>query len=237
MKKTTSRNALAAASLLLAAACSELPQEPTLAAHYDPSFAVVGSAFSDDFTVFDETRWQRNSHPLGRGPLLASNVVPGDGLVSLMVSSSDYSGAEIMSRSAYGSGTFTVRGRCNVPSGAICAFFLYEAGPKSRADEIDIEIIPVTGEIWFTVWSNGRRTFSTSRLLSFDPAAALHTYSLQRSASEVRFSVDGVVLASFASRNKLPQTVMPLLANAWWPTWLNPAGGAGAWEIDFISVS
>jgi beta-glucanase (GH16 family) len=179
--------------------------------------------------------WALSSHSLGRGSLLPTNVIQTNGFMSLRVHGNDRSGAEIMSREAYGAGMFTVKGRCNVPPGALCAFFLYETGVGDRADEIDIEIIPANREIWFTIWNQGQRTFYSSKLLAFDPATAFHTYSMQRAAGQVSFSVDGVVMQTFEG-DRLPLTVMPLFANAWWPIWLNPVRDTGQWEIDHISV-
>lgn len=182
-----------------------------------------------------EADWERSAHSLGRGTLLPDNVTHADGIAHLQVRSHDVSGAEIVSRNRYGSGTFTLKGRCAVPSGAICAFFLYEAG-QAHADEIDIEIIPGSGEIWFTVWQKGRRVYHSSQMLPFDPAS-WHTYSLHRTAREIRFIVDDVVMATFASDTEMPSAIMPLLANAWWPEWLEPGEGGGAWEIASVDFA
>lgn len=227
---------IVASAAMYLAACSELPQEPEL---YDGGIlasAVTGAAFSDEFGSFDESRWIRSSHWLGRGPLLPTNVEPGSGFVNLMTRSDGYSGAEIMSREQYGAGKFTINARCGVPSGAICAFFLYEIGVGDRADEVDIEIIPATNRIWFTTWRRGRRTHYSSHVLPFDAASAYHTYAFERAASEIRFLVDGVLIQRFVNSRKLPQAIMPVFANAWWPTWITPTSGTGGWNIDYIKV-
>lgn len=228
---------LAMASLAVyLTACSELPEEPELFAGSRLASSVAGAAFTDDFSFFDESRWVRSSHTLGRGPLLPANVESGSGFVSLMTRSEDFSGAEIMSRELYGAGRFTIHARCAVPDGAICAFFLYEIGVGNRADEIDIEIIPSSGQIWFTTWKRGRRVNTSSHALTYDPAAAYHSYAFERTATEIRFFVDGVERHRYANRKRLPDALMPVFANAWWPTWITPGTGSGGWEIDSIRV-
>src|SRR5438552_2445312 len=78
--------------------------------------------------VFAQIHWQRSANALGRGSLLPANVAQSHGNIILTARATDYSGAEIVSDKAYGPGTFTVKGRCSVPTGALCAFFLYEPG-------------------------------------------------------------------------------------------------------------
>jgi beta-glucanase (GH16 family) len=219
--------------------CSSDVLGPTTAADRVIRFAAVmaaGSEFTDDFDAFDETRWYKSHHILGRGPLRPENVVVEGGSAHLVTRSSGFEGAEIMSLATYGLGTFSARARCAAPAGTICAFFLYQTGVGDRADEIDIEILGATREIMFTLWVKGRRTAHARKLLSFDPATSFNTYTIQRSTNEVKFFVNGVVMQSFKGRNKVPQASMPLFANSWWPTWLTPATGDGTWELDQVTA-
>lgn len=101
----------------------------------------------------------------------------------------------------------------NAPKGTLCTLFMYQVGVGDRADEIDIEIISGSREIWFTTWIAGKRVNHASRTLRFDPSSGFHTYTIQRAASEIRFLVNGELLHSFrhANAKKLPQAAMPLL--------------------------
>lgn len=232
------RARVCATAVLGMAACSDLPLAPEVDTGLvvSPSFALVGTAFSDGFSGFDAARWGTSSHTLGRSALNPANVVIAGDSVRLQTTSNPYEGAEIWTRDLYGTGTFSVRGRCAVPAGALCAFFLYEGGVGDRADEVDIEILGGTRTIYFTTWVRGRRTNHRSATLPFAPDQAMHSYTIVRDVAEIRFLVDGAELARFAKKQRLPQARMPILANAWWPTWLTPAGGSGAWVIDQIAA-
>jgi hypothetical protein len=221
-------------ALMAPMACSDLPNSPESAV--EPSLALVGTAFTDDFGSFDATRWGRSTHTLGRSPLNPANIVIAGDSVRLNTTSNPYEGAEIWTWEQYGTGTFTVRGRCAVPAGALCAFFMYQGGVGDAADEIDVEILGGTRTIWFTTWVRGKRTNHRAVTLPFAPDAGMHSYTIVRNTAEIRFLVDGVERAKFKGKAKLPQAKMPLYANAWWPTWLTPAGGTGAWVIDRIAA-
>jgi beta-glucanase (GH16 family) len=225
-----------AAAVLGVTACSDLALEPPAYQQVTASFALVGSAFDDGFSTFDDARWSKSAHTLGRGPLDPANVVIEGDSVRLETPSNPYEGAEIRTWEQYGTGTFTARARCAVPAGAVCAFFMYQIGVGDRADEIDIELIGGTRTIWFTTWVRGRRTNHRSATLPFDPALGMHTYSIVRDAAALRFIVDGAEMARFKSRSKVPKATMPIFANAWWPTWLTPSAGSGAWVIDYIAA-
>lgn len=217
-------------------ACSDLPLAPELNTDPPPSFALVGTAFSDGFGFFDTARWGRSTHTLGRSQLVPANVQIAGDSVRLVTSSGPYAGAEIWTWQQYGTGTFDIRGRCGVPSGAVCAFFMYETGVGDFADEIDIEILGGSRTIWFTTWVRGKRTNHKELTLPFNPALAMHTYTIVRGTSEIAFLVDGMERAKFKGKGKLPQAVMPVFANAWWPTWLTPVTGSGEWVIDNIAA-
>ncbi len=103
--------------------------------------------------------------------------------------------------------------------GSISAFFLYE-GDRRRNDEIDIEIMnDGSGDVWFTTWVAGHRTNHTRYTLPFDPGAGFHDYGIAWERNRVRFLVDGVQVEEFATG--VPKDAMYVMANAWWPTWLD----------------
>lgn len=221
---------------LATSACSDLagPLEPMP----DGAASVLpaSAAFTEDFTTLDGGVWVRSAHTLGRGPLMPGNVTVSEGRAVLRAIRSGFEGAEIHTVATWGAGSFTARARCASPRGTVCAFFLYQTGVGDAADEIDIEIISGTREIWFTTWVAGRRTSAAKKVLAFDPAQEFHTYTIVRNAGDIRFLVDGRQLHSMKGKGKVPQAAMPLFANTWWPTWLTPSDADGTWEIDRIEV-
>lgn len=226
--------------VLALAACSDSPFEPLDSAAPEtplPAAAALNPASpSEPFELFNDGLWYRSTHVLGRGPLMPANVTVAGGQLRLALNADGYQGAEIGSRTNFGAGSYAARLRCGAPSGALCAFFFYQGGVGDAADEIDIEILGATREIWFTTWVRGRRTNHAARTLAFDPAAATHEYAIVRTGSRVTFYVDGQEYVSF--RKKVPTSRMVLLVNAWWPTWLTPTGATtGSLDVDWIDWS
>jgi beta-glucanase (GH16 family) len=220
--------------VLALTACVDSPVAP--GAEHAPAGALSPVSPSESFDGFDGATWLKQEHVLGRGWLLASNVAVESGQLRLRMDGSGWQGGEIASRAVFGSGSYAARLRCGAPQGALCAFFFYQPGVGDHADEIDIEILGGTREIWFTTWTRGRRTNHASRTLPFDPAAAAHDYAIVRAASSVAFYVDGREYVRF--RKKLPTSRMALLVNAWWPTWLTGmAGSTGTLDVDWIDWS
>lgn len=222
------------------AACSDAPFEPVADPAAEPAIPVAAAldpaAPLEPFNAFNGELWLRQEHLLGRGPLLAGNVTVEESQLHLALNAAGYQGGEIASLRDFGTGAFAASMRCGAPSGALCAFFLYQRNAGNRADEIDIEILGATRTIWFTTWSSGRRTNHTSRTLTFDPASGNHTYGIVRTGSSVVFYVDGQEYARF--RKKLPTAQLALLVNAWWPTWLTPAEATtGSLDVDWIDWS
>ena len=224
---------------LACAACADAPFDPVDEARPEtppPVAAALNPATPlEPFDLFDESVWLRQEHVLGRGPLLAANVTVEEAQLHLALSAAGYQGGEIASRRDFGTGAFAASLRCGAPSGALCAFFMYQRNAGNRADEIDIEILGATRTIWFTTWSSGRRTNHASATLPFDPAADTHAYGIVRTGSSVAFYVDGQEYARF--RRKLPSAPLALLVNAWWPTWLTPSAGTGMLDVDWIDWS
>jgi endo-1,3-1,4-beta-glycanase ExoK len=193
---------------------------------------------TDDFDHLDADVWLVSSHALGRGPLRPELAVAGDGVLRLGTRRAGFPGSEVRTRTTWLYGSFTARARCTAPAGTLCTLFLYQTDVGDRADEIDIELLSGTREVWFTTWLAGRRVDHAMRVLPFDPSAGFHTYTIERTPNEIRFSVNGTVLHRFShrSRNKLPQAAMPLFMNTWWPAWLEPVGEDGTWEIDSVEI-
>ena len=210
--------AAAAAVLALAAACSDMPTDPSSDAGLARSPGSASTAFSEEFDGTAFAGWQMDTHPLGRGSVRVENVRLGGGLAALSLSAGAYDGAEVYTAGRHGTGAYTARMRTPDAPGSISAFFLYQ-GVAGGNDEIDIEIFnDGTRRIMFTTWVAGNETNNVVRTLPFDPAAGLHDYRIEWSAKAVRFRVDGVLMQEF--RRGIPRNAMYLMANTWWPTWL-----------------
>jgi beta-glucanase (GH16 family) len=153
----------------------------------------------------------------GQSPVRAGNVTTYGGQLVLTLPADRWDGGEVLSSRRVRYGSYEARLRSSSAPGSITAFFLYE-GARSGNDEIDIELIGGTQRILFTVWLRGRQVHHHEETLPFDPSAGFHDYRIDHARNAVRFSVDGVELASFFS--PLPSAQMHVMANAWWPTWL-----------------
>jgi beta-glucanase (GH16 family) len=224
--------------LLVASACTEL--SPLGVDDSAMSVATISSAarFADEFGALDPAVWSLSTHNLGRGPLNPDNVTVAAGHVALATRISGFEGAEIRSQQVWTTGSFSARGRCAAPIGTLCTLFMYQLGVGDRADEIDIEIISGTREIWFTTWVAGKRMNHAEVTLPFDPAGGFNTYAIDRSPKEIRFLVNGVLMHRYkhSGRGKVPTSAMPLFLNTWWPTWLAPSQANGVWEIDWVEI-
>jgi beta-glucanase (GH16 family) len=215
-RRTTRAAALAA--MALAAACSDMATDPSLTPELARSPGAAAASSTEEFDGPAFGGWTTDTHPLGRGQVLAANVALGGGLAALSLSAGAYDGAEILTAARYGVGAYEARMRTPDAPGSVSAFFLYQ-GVVGGNDEIDIEIFnDGTRRIMFTTWVAGRETNNVIKTLPFDPAAAMHDYRIEWSAKVVRFRVDGVVMQEF--KRGIPKNSMFVMANTWWPTWL-----------------
>ena len=173
--------------------------------------------FTDDFDTFDETRWTKGSHKLGRSNLDPANVSVNGGNLGIKLPARTTNGGEISSDALYGQGSYAARMKLpNAPS-SITGFFLYE--PPDYASEIDIEIYNDTSrKIMFSTYAGGKQTHTQTMTLPFDPTTGFHDYRFDYAPGSVRFYADGVLMKEWT--DGLPQTSMHLYANAWFPTWL-----------------
>ena len=179
--------------------------------------------------ILRESDWVAEERPLGAGVVSPAHVRVHDDAVRLVADGPSRTGAALRTRDAFLEGTFRASLRCAAPAGAVCAFFLYQLGAGDAADEIDIELIAGTRDVWLTTWVAGERSNHAVVRLSFDPAAAFHEYEIDWRVGGVVFRVDGVEVGRFGSR--VPARAMSLWANAWWPDWLQPSAQRGDLEI------
>jgi len=193
-----------------------------------------GTSFRDDFDSFDETRWLKSGHVLGRTDLDPQNVLVNNGQLRLQIPALTTGGAEIESQEYYGYGTYKARIRTADAPSSITGFFLYRS-PDYYA-EIDIEVYnDGTGKVDFVTYADGQRTHYVGRDFRFDPSADFHTYRFDYTPGAVRFHVDGNLKQVWT--DGLPQGSMKLLVNTWFPSWLEglPPLTSKATRLDWIS--
>jgi beta-glucanase (GH16 family) len=176
-----------------------------------------GTSFRDDFNSFDESRWIKSDHVLGRTDFAPENVVVSNERLGLQIPALTTGGAEIESQEYYGYGTYKARIRtANAPS-SITGFYLYRS-PDFYA-EIDIEVYnDGTGNIDFVTYANGQRTHHVTRDFRFNPSADFHTYRIDYLPGAVKFSIDGNLKQVWT--DGVPDVSMKLLVNTWFPSWL-----------------
>lgn len=189
-------------------------------------------AVRESARAFDGADWTREAMPLGASTVVPDNVVLDDRVIRLVADGAHRTGAAVRTRSTYDAGDFRASMRCSAPRGAVCAFFLYQTGVGDRADEIDIELLAGTPDIWLTTWVRGERTNHERITLPFDPADGFHVYGMAWHDGVVAFEVDGIELHRFVGR--VPDARMSLFANAWWPTWLDRSAARGELEVEWI---
>ena len=178
---------------------------------------VIPSLLEEPFDTWDASRWLTGNHALGRGWVRSENVAVRSGQLFLTLAAGTLYGGELLSSRRVRYGTYQARLRSSAAPGSITAFFLYE-GVRSGNDEIDIELIGGTRRILFTVWVRGRQVHHREANLPFDPSAGFHDYRIDHARNALRFYVDGAEMAHFST--SLPGAQMHVMANAWWPVWL-----------------
>jgi beta-glucanase (GH16 family) len=174
-----------------------------------------GVSFRDDFDSFEEAKWIKSQHALGRGRFVPDNVSAGNGKLRLKIPARTLDSAEIESKAAYGYGSFVARMKTPVAPSSITGFYLYRS-PDFEA-EIDIEIYN-DGTADYVTYAGGKKTHLVSKKLPFDPRKRFHTYRIDYYPTVVRFYVDGALVQRYTTG--LPQGPMKLLVNTWFPGWL-----------------
>jgi endo-1,3-1,4-beta-glycanase ExoK len=175
--------------------------------------------FTDNFDSFDETRWTKGDHKLGRRSYLdPDNVSVSDGNLQIRLPKRSLEGGEILSDNLYGYGSYSARMKLPDAPSSITGFFLYKS--PDYESEIDIELYnDSSGRIMFTTYAGGARTHTGTLPLGFDPTAGFHEYAFSYDQSSITFYVDGQPKKTW--NNGLPTTSMHLMVNAWFPSWLD----------------
>lgn len=187
----------------------------------------------ETFRERDRQAWRVSTHPLGRGRFEARNVHFGQTGLTIDMPQGQLDGGEVQSTTLVGDGTATARLRSAANQGSVSAFFLYvHDAATDTSDELDFEVLAVPAgqhpRALVTVWRIGSKTPADQRSvpLDFDPAQALHEYTIERAGGTVVFRIDGRQV--FRSTKAPTQPLRPIF-NAWYPTWQDPtqppAGG------------
>ena len=162
--------------------------------------------------------WQPGGHALGRGRVRPQNVIASGAGFRLRLPAGRCDGAEVRSGDRVSYGEYSARMRTPHAPGSLSALFLYQDVPGGN-DEIDLEIYnDGSRRALLTSWIAGKAVREARLELPFDPAAAVHEYTIRWSPREIVFLADGAVLRRFTSG--IPASPMRVMANAWWPTWL-----------------
>ena len=171
--------------------------------------------------------WVAGANSLGRGRFDPANVRAGDDGVRLVLPAGRLDGGQVVSAGRYAEGRFRAEVRVARAAGSLSALFLYEDVPGEANDELDVEVFgDGSRRVLLTAWVDGVRTRSAEHLLPFDPHDGVHEYGFDWRPGEARLVVDGRVLEHWS--DGVPRRPMRLMANAWWPRWLE--GGAPAEE-------
>lgn len=187
------------------------------------TLAVAGVAlasvpnYRDDFNRFNEARWDKGNHRLGRSHLDPANVNVVKGELRLRLPANTTNGGELVSDELHGYGSYTARIKVPRAPSSITGFFLYAA--PDLASEVDIEIFnDRSRRVMFTSYKDGNKVTDTIRL-PFYPTRGFHNYRFDYSPRAIKFYVDGK-LKKRMFRN-VPDEPMHLLTNAWYPDWLS----------------
>ena len=175
--------------------------------------------FTDNFDSFDETRWTKGDHKLGRRSYLdPDNVSVSDGNLQIRLPKRSLEGGEILSDNLYGYGYYSASMKLPEAPSSITGFFLYKS--PDYESEIDIELYNDSSRrIMFTTYAGGAQTHTETLPLGFDPTAGFHEYAFSYDQSSITFYVDGQPKKTW--NNGLPTTSMHLMVNAWFPSWLD----------------
>lgn len=196
-----------------------------------PAAFSVGTA-AQGFAAGGAT-WHAGNHALGRGTVRPANLVLGEPIL-LRLPGGSCDGAELRSDGRYGEGVYTIRMKTPLAPGSLSAFFLYE-DVRGGNDEVDIEI-PNDGSrrVLLNVWVRGDQTHRAELRLPFDPAAGYHDYTIELRQDRLRFLADGALLREFTSR--LPTRPMRVMANLWWPRWMECSRAEGEMLVERVRV-
>lgn len=175
------------------------------------------SGFADGFSVFQNARWSKGDHQLGRSYLDPKNVFVRRGNLFLKTPAHTLDGGELYSNNLYRYGDYSARMRVPYAPTSITGFFLYTS-PDFQS-ELDVEIFnDHSRRISFTTYSGGSMTHTDTMRLPFDASAGYHRYFFRYAPHSLSFYVDGKLTKRWT--RGLTRDPMRLIANTWYPNWL-----------------
>ncbi|MBF8437496.1 family 16 glycosylhydrolase [Halanaerobiaceae bacterium Z-7014] len=161
-----------------------------------------------------------SNHELGLGEVISDNVVEADDSMVLVSPENNFDGGQKRTVDRIGYGSYIANLKTDYAAGSYTAFFMYQ-GVAEKNDEIDIEIYnDGSRRVDFVIWKDGVRTNYVQRKLDFDPTADFNEYRIDYQPDYVAFFINGELMALFT--DDIPGSEMYLLANHWWPEWLEP---------------
>lgn len=176
------------------------------------------SSFTDEFDAFDEDRWSKGDHRLGRSYLDPENVSVSEGNLRIKLPKRSLEGGELVSDDLYGYGSYSARMKLPYAPTSITGFFLYKS--PDYESEVDIEIYNDSSQrIMFTTYAGGAQTHTETMKLPFDPTEGFHEYRFDYAPGSITFYADGEPMKTWD--DGLPTTSMHLMVNSWFPTWLD----------------
>lgn len=171
--------------------------------------------------IIDWSEFISSNHELGLGEVTAENVIEAEDSMVLLSPENNFDGGQKRTVDRIGYGSYIANLQTDYAAGSYTAFFMYQ-GRAEKNDEIDIEIYnDGSRRVDFVTWKDGVRTNYLQRKLDFDPTADFYEYGIDYQPEYVAFFVNGELMALFTE--DLPESEMYLLANHWWPDWLEPS--------------
>ncbi|MGM0421070.1 MAG: family 16 glycosylhydrolase [Bacillota bacterium] len=193
-------------------------KETRLKDEYGQDEIITVNFSAEDKQLIDWTQFVSSDHELGRDSVTPENVEEDEQGLMLLSPENCFSGSQKRSLDRMGYGTYIANIKTDHAAGSYTAFFMYE-GVAEKNDEIDIEIYnDGSRKIDFVIWKDGERTNYEQKLLNFDPTSDFYEYRFDYYPEYIAFFVDGELMAYFTEN--IPQSDMYLLANHWWPTWM-----------------
>ncbi len=252
----------------LIAGCGSSPPGLTADAGTDSTSAAGGTfqlAWQDDFDSFDSSRWELESFTFGGNlaQFTPANAAFANGIATLSLTpqpsdaAEPYRGVEMRSRQTVKYGRVESRIRFAKGSAVVSSLVLiYTPYPADNWNELDIEFLgrysdraqvneqvylgpPVTPPVTQSVTPSQDPAFVT---FPFDPSADFHTYAIEWTPAEVRFTADGAVVHTWSSQialMKLPQNILLTIWASNAASWAGPVGTDTAptsVEYDWIHV-
>ncbi|MEI6574579.1 MAG: glycoside hydrolase family 16 protein [Bacteroidota bacterium] len=188
--------------------------------------------FRDEFNSFDTSLWNKPNHATPGSPsngwFFPGNVSVGNGALGMRIPANTKDGAELSSLIPYDlkNGSFSARIKCPSLPGTLTTLFSYQG--VDYGDEIDIEIWnDGSRRVDFTLWKyeisqiNHDPVYTIHFFLTFDPSSSYHEYRVDFDQNKISCVVDGLVKDTMTSQSVFPTHPMYLMANTWWPSWMN----------------